>query len=220
MTNVVVPASSDGKFSSCIFTTLPMMPDEWKSKKVPVDTLIKMSRRETELRVDDPFYRKMFFLMHRGAPGDAAQFVEEFTPRFVETAGVDPSEDPSLDEEPLVSSASVIILLQYQVLLEFGYNPLKDQLVLYELRTAAMMHPDVPELQSSVQFHYNRQGNPHDVAEGKVGPDTTLYDPATLEPHTLHRLLRDLTQKEVHQHDDIGMRFAHYPTVVLSGSYT
>lgn len=220
MTNVLVPASSDGKYPSCIYTKLPLMPEEWKSKKVPVDTLVKMSRRETELRISDPFYNRLFFLMHRDAPGDAEQFLEEFTPRFRDTTGIEPSDDPSLGDEPLVSSASVIILLQYQVLVEFHYHPIKDQLVLYELRTAAMMHPDVPELQSSVQFHYNRQGNPHDVKEGVVGPDATLYDPVTLEPRTLHSLLRDLTKEQMLVRPTTTHRFRHYPTVVLSGSYT
>lgn len=220
MTNVLVPESADGRFPSCIFTQLPLMKEEWKSKKVPVTTLLKMSQRENELRVHDAFYSQLFFLKHRDAPGDYDAFMKAFTPRYKDTTGVDPEVDEALKEEPLFSSASVIILLQYQVLVEFGYSPLKDVLVLYELRTAAMMHSDVSEFQQSVQFKYNKQGNPHCVVEGEVGPDVPLYHPATLTEQSLHSLLIDLTRDERATHHAKGMHFAHYPTVVLSGSYT
>jgi hypothetical protein len=218
MANVLVPASADGKYASCIYTQLPLMPEAWKSKKVPVETLIQMSQRENFLRVEDEFYRELFFLVHRDAPGDGTMFNSKFVPRFKAIVQIDPQDDEALQEEPLMSSASVIIMLQYQVLHEFGYDPINDAGTLYELRTAAMMHPDIAELQDSVQFRFNRQGNPHAVVEGQVGPDCELFDPVSLNARSFHLLLKDLTDRERLVNGVFA--FAHYPTVVLTGSYT
>lgn len=61
-------------------------------------------------------------------------------------------------------------------------------LALYELRTAGMQHPEIPEFQDTIYFKYNRVGFERNcggrVFPGKEAPNCVLYDPPIFEPVT------------------------------------
>eukprot|EP00658_Telonema_sp_P-2_P034101 TRINITY_DN24924_c0_g1_i2.p1 TRINITY_DN24924_c0_g1~~TRINITY_DN24924_c0_g1_i2.p1 ORF type:complete len:262 (-),score=70.93 TRINITY_DN24924_c0_g1_i2:137-922(-) len=61
-------------------------------------------------------------------------------------------------------------------------------LALYELRTAGMQNPDVPEFQDTIYFKYNRVGFEGNcggrVFPGKEAPNCVLYDPPVFTNNT------------------------------------
>lgn len=182
----------------CIFTTLPTLPPDCISHTVPVEKLLAMSRRENDLRLNDPTYQALFkqyhlTLMNKPVPEDIAAAAARIS-------NLGPSQD-------------IIEHLQRRVLDEFGYSA-DDELVMYELRTAAMQYPDRLEFQEAAIYQFNRAGDVASVTEGSVGPDCALFEPDSLREVSLHQWLRGAQQ--VHEPSP----FRHHPRVVITGSYT
>lgn len=77
---------------------------------------------------------------------------------------------------------------QYDEFEEVCSKKANGTLALYELRTAGMQNPDVPEFQDTIYFKYNRVGFEGNcggrVFPGKEAPNCVLYDPPVFTPTT------------------------------------
>jgi hypothetical protein len=200
--NEFIPASNG--YPACIYTHLPEIPAAYKSRTVPLETLINMSKRENDLRVFDENYQQLFKLRHSSNH-------EELVRRLAavrEALGLKTPHDPT--------TSDIIETLQIQVLSEFGYTP-KNVSALYELRTAAMQFPEVEDFQRTVFFRYNRSGLGI-FRVGERGSDCALYSPDSLEKTSLHEVLKKHCVESLN--NDPYRRFSHHPCVVVSGSYT
>lgn len=204
---------------TCIYTPLPVLPVSYKSNTVPLATLIKMSSREHHLRLKDEAFQTRF----KTATRDGFR-------------GPDGTILPV--EEKLEEQSEIIIEIQHQVLMEFGYAKELgkseetgavfyseiDEMALYEMRTAAFQYPEESSLQETVYFKHNRAGD-IPLEDGDVGKDCALFELDSRKEHSLFSYLAIMTPAE--EEDIAAVKAAGgdttkmiFPRVVVSGSYT
>lgn len=229
--------AADGNYPSCIFTELPHLPAAYRSRTVPVETLIEMSRLESTLRTNDDAFQTLFRLAHSAESKDfdyLSQCLHE--KRRALLARVDPSavaefvdinaqcgsRRSSTSLLPAESAAPFVIeTIHWEVLVSFGYHPLRDLHAMYELQTAAMQYPDERAFQESVQFRCNRAGsNELLVVPGTKGPDCQLFpfDDVHRNRIGLHAMVE--SQARACYAGQLQDEFRHHPVVVVSGSFT
>jgi hypothetical protein len=145
---------------TCIYTPVPPLPPNCRSRTVPLETLKKMAQEEERGRRGSNLQTAFHARYEAQATGEFAG--ETF-------------------------ASDIIDAMQRDVLEANGFRR-NDEIALYELRTAAMQYPDEPIFQQSTFIRYNRCGDCR-IADGEKMIDTILHDPVTLEPVALSELL-------------------------------
>lgn len=190
----------------CIYTPIPLIPEKNRTNTIPVETLIAMSRRENELRYGEKvqrYFKHYYALLNASknqgkstVPVVAGSTTDCVTPMNATTTAVPQSTTSTttaaVGEEPLPSSLEamkdILEEIQRDVLEEFGFKR-NDELRLYELRTAAMQHPEVQELQDIVYIKHNRCSDSFLYA-GDSAANVPLVHPTTFERTSLFDVVK------------------------------